>query len=275
MSLQKRILLILAFIWSGCIVSAHAAQLVIGGSGADLGTMARLGEAFSRQNAEITVQVLPSLGSSGGIRAVAGGRIQIGLAARPLKNKERELPVEALHYARTPLVLATSSKNPADGVSSRDYLAVLEGRKVYWPNSRLMRVVLRPSNDSDTLMLQRFYPDAAELIGTASRQQGRPIAMSDQDAADALEKIPGSVGTSSLSIIKGENRALKALALDGVEPSPENLRRGQYPLWKDLFLVTGRNPDEAVKVFIDFLATPAAQKILEETGHEILPLSST
>lgn len=271
---RRHVHLILALFWSTFVVGAQATQLVIGGSGADLGTMTQLAEAFSLSHPEIRVEVLRSLGSSGGIRAAAKGRIQIGLASRGLKEKEKKLPIDAYHYARTPMVLATSKRNPADTISRQDYLATLQGRKVYWADGQLMRIVLRPVNDSDTQMLQRYFPEAAELIGAASLERGRPIALSDQIAADSLEQITGSVGTSTLSLIKGENRELKALTLDGVEPNVENLRNGDYQLAKDLFLVVGKKHDPTVELFLDFIGSSTASGILERTGHEVIPLTA-
>ena len=271
---RRHVHLILALFWSTIVVGAQATQLVISGSGADLGTMTQLAEAFSLSHPEIRVEVLPSLGSSGGIRATAKGRIQIGLASRELKEKEKKLPIDAYHYARTPMVLATSKRNPADTISRQDYLATLEGRTVYWADGQLMRIVLRPVNDSDTQMLQRHFPEAADLIGAASLERGRPIALSDQIAADSLEQITGSVGTSTLSLIKGESRELKALTLDGVEPNVENLRNGDYQLAKDLFLVVGKKRDPTVELFLDFIGSSTANGILERTGHEVIPLTA-
>ena len=76
--------------------AAGAEMLKIGGTGGDLGTMRLLGSAFERIHGDVTVKVLPSLGSGGGIRAVQAGAIDIAVSSRPLNDKERKAGVRQL-----------------------------------------------------------------------------------------------------------------------------------------------------------------------------------
>lgn len=48
-----------------------------------------LGEAFQKSNPDIRVDVMPTIGSSGGIKAVMAGRLDIGLSGRPVSAGER------------------------------------------------------------------------------------------------------------------------------------------------------------------------------------------
>ena len=66
----------------------QAADLTLGGTGADLETMRVLGEAFEKANPGITIEVLPSLGSGGGIKALLAGVIDLALTARPLTKPQ-------------------------------------------------------------------------------------------------------------------------------------------------------------------------------------------
>ena len=63
--------------------------LKIGGTGSALGTMKLLAEAYEKSHPGIRVQILPSLSSTGGIKAAVEGAIDIGLSGRPLKEEER------------------------------------------------------------------------------------------------------------------------------------------------------------------------------------------
>ncbi len=69
-------------------VSPCSAQITIGGTGNALGTMKKIAEAYQQTHPEVEIKVLPNIGSSGAIKAVPAGRIQIGLSARPLKKAE-------------------------------------------------------------------------------------------------------------------------------------------------------------------------------------------
>ncbi len=58
----------------------------------------------------------------------------------------------------------------------------------------------------------------------------------------------------------------KALAIDGVEPTLENLKAGKFPLIRPLYKLTMGKPTGLVKDFLDFALSPEGQKIVAEEG---------
>lgn len=105
----------------------------------------------------------------------------------------------------------------------------------------------------------------------AEQRKGMLFAVTDQEAADNLEKIPGSLGPATLALVLSEKRSLKVLALDGVAPSAQSIADGSYPLYKQMFIVTGAAPSPAVRSFVDFVRSPAGRDILVQTGHAVKP----
>jgi phosphate transport system substrate-binding protein len=94
------------------------------------------------------------------------------------------------------------------------------------------------------------------------------VGITDQDAAEQIEKTPGSFGTTSLSIIVAEKRKIKALSVDGVAPTLSNLSTGRYPYAITLFLVYKKDRYKgAVKDFIEFVFSRDGKKILSDNGH--------
>jgi phosphate transport system substrate-binding protein len=71
-------------------------------------------------------------------------------------------------------------------------------------------------------------------------------------------------------LIITERRALKALALDGVEPSSANVANGSYRLYKPVLLVTGKNVTPEMRAFIEFVQTKTARDIFAKTGHVVM-----
>src|SRR5512143_4049743 len=67
-----------------------AETIRISGTGGAMETMRILGEAFQRNNPGIRIEFMPGMGSSGGIKAVLAGRLEIGLSGRRLNGKERD-----------------------------------------------------------------------------------------------------------------------------------------------------------------------------------------
>ena len=56
---------------------------------------------------------------------------------------------------------------------------------------------------------------------------------------------------------------VKLHALDGIEPTAENVRNEKYPLRRPLYLLTRGEPQGTVKAFIEFLQSAQGQKIVE------------
>jgi phosphate transport system substrate-binding protein len=244
-----------------------AAEIRIGGTGNALGTMRLLGEAFVRQHPEHKVTVLPSIGSSGAIKAVPRGSLDIGLSSRPLTAEEKATGTVDFEYARSPTVLAVSTRTAVKGVTREQLVAIYDGTMARWPDGSLIRPVLRQPGDDNTRQLKSLAPAMEQALAAANRREGLPFAVIDQEAADKIETIPGAIGVTALSLILSEGRALRGLALDGVEPSAANAAAGSYPLVKHFFLITRPEPAPPVRDFVAFLRSPAAREILARTGH--------
>lgn len=246
-----------------------AEDIKIGGTGNALGAMRLLADAFGKQNPGIKVTVLPSLGTSGAIKAVPKGAVDIGLSSRPLTEEERKLGAIAVEYARTPLVFAVSSKNQARAITLEQIVDIYNGKMVNWPDGIQIRPVLRQPGDDNTRQIREMNPALEKALSVAEQRPGMPFATTDQEAADKTESIPGALFVTTLSLINSENRPLRALTLNGVEPTVSNLASGKYPHVKRLFLITQPDPSPAAKRFIAFIQSPAGREILTRAGNWI------
>ena len=111
------------------------------------------------------------------------------------------------------------------------------GKTLTWPDGGRVRPILRPPLDSDTTFLRKMSPAMDQAVTEAHARPGMRVAATDGEAADAVEGVPGAVGTSTLALIAAERRPLKALAINGVRPTAESVGNGSYPYVKTLYLV--------------------------------------
>ncbi len=247
--------------------SASAEEIKIGGTGNALGTMRLMGDAFSKQYPDMTVTVLPSIGTSGAIKAVPKGVIDIGVSSRPLTDQEIATRAVTTEYARTLTVLAVSPKTKVTAITHAQIADIYAGKLTKWADGTQIRPIMRQSSDDNTRQIKSLSPDIEKALLVAEKREGLAFAVTDQEAAKMIESIPGAVGTSTLALIKSEGRALHALKLDGIEPTAKNGISGAYPLIKHFYFITRKAPSPAVQQFIAFVNSPAGQDVLTKNGQ--------
>jgi phosphate transport system substrate-binding protein len=252
-----------------CTPGRAAEEMKIGGTGAALGTMHILAARYTSMNPGVRVTTVPSLGSAGSIRAVLAGAIGLAVTSRPMNESERKLGAVETEYARTPFVFAVSAKSKVSAITSAELADIYSGKLAAWPDGSAIRLVLRPASDIDTAMVKNLSPEIRRGVEVAENRPGVQFSVNDQDAADDLERIPGAIGPSSLSLILSEKRALRALRFDGREPTAANGASGAYPHYKRLYIVTGPNRPAVAERFMAFVQSPDGRKILAGSGNWI------
>lgn len=247
--------------------SAVAETIRISGTGGAIGTMRILGEAFRKIHPEIRVDILPGMGSSGSVKAVLAGRLDIGLSGRTLSGEERAPGVVETRYARTPFVFGVNSTLKMTGLTLEGVAGIYAGKRD-WENGNRIRLVLRPQEDSDIPIMKSMSPAMSAAVDIALRRKEMIVATTDHDAADAIETVPGAFGGTTLSLVLSEKRALRIISLDGITPSVRTMADRSYPYSKTFFMMTKNNPSAAVRRFIDFVRSPAGAAILAKNGQE-------
>lgn len=241
--------------------------LKIGGVGSALGSMKILGEAFEKSHPDISVRIFPSLGSSGGIKAVNEGSMDIGLSGRQLKNEEHKSALSVMLYAKTPFILVANKYVKISNLTTGEIINIYTGENQAWPDGERIRLILRPAIDSDTLIIKKISPEMSRALEAALSREGMLVAMTDQENVDLIEKTPGAVGFSTLTQITTEMRALKILSYNGIQPSVSALAKKSYPLLKPLFIVTKRKPTVQIRKFLDFIKSSEGRALLQASGN--------
>jgi phosphate transport system substrate-binding protein len=243
--------------------------LRMSGMGAALGSVRMLGAAFATQHPGVVIKMLPSVGTSGAIRAVSKGAIDVGIGGRPMTGDERGLGLTAVAFAKTPIVFAVRKDNPVKNLRTRDVIRMIGGQELKWPSGARIRPVLRPASDTETLVIKAVSPEVGKAIDAVLLRGGALVAVTAQEAADLIEKTPGAFGISSLALIRSERRPLKPLAYNGVDPSPETVADGTYPFVATCYFVTRPAPSPLIRQFIEFARSTEGRRILEAAGNYV------
>jgi phosphate transport system substrate-binding protein len=212
----------------------------------------------------------PPLGTGGGIRALNDGRIDLAMSGRPLKAGENGRSIAWLH---TPLVLATQGGVLAKGLDEQTIADIYAGRRTQWDNGKPVRLILRGAEETELKILRFWSKEVDVAVGMALKRTDLPVGENDLEALALLARINGSIGTTTLGLLRANGEQIKPLPLNGVSPSLENLNKKNYPLVREYFLVVPASSKPAATAFLDFLQSPAALKLAAR--YEYGPLSVT
>jgi phosphate transport system substrate-binding protein len=246
-----------------------AERLRVGGTGSTNELVKSLSPLFALESG-ITLELIASLGTGGGNKAVADGVIDLCISGRPLNPAEAARGLAAVVQLHTPFGLVTSHPNP-NGFKSSEIAQFYRSEKSVWADGKPMRIVLRPTNESDTAVLGNMFPGMSAAIASVRDRPDLSVAATDQDNADMAEKTTGSLVGATLTQVLMEKRNLRFVAIDGVAPSLETYEKGTYPFGKTLYLVVGPKKSPAVARFLTFLRSPEATAAFREGGVLLSP----
>ncbi len=245
--------------------SASAETLRLSGTGGATAAMQHIAPAFDAATG-IKMEVIPSLGSSGAMRALAAGALDVVISARPLNPDEAAKGFVATLFARTALVFITSHAPPND-LRVGELVATFSSPSPKWADATPINIILRTKLDGDTLLVADLIPGMDAAITAARRRTDLPIAATDQDSAELAERLPGSLVQSGLSQILMEKRNVHAVSFDGIAPTLENLESGKYPYPKPFYLVLPGKKSAAAERFLAYLQSADGRAVLRQTGN--------
>ena len=257
--------------FAGPASASSKETLIITGTGSSIATMQLMANGFQKKHPTVNVEVLPSIGSAGGIRAVREGKIDIGLSSRLLKPEERSAEITEELYSRTAFIFGVQDSNPTEGFTLAEIEEIYAGKHKTWPDGKPIRLILRPLSDAYSAYLSSINPGLKSASEKAHSIPGVSVGATDQEAAVQIEKTPGSFGTTSGSLVAAEKRKIKALSVDGAAPTLSNVSAGKYPHVITLSLVYKRDKYRgSIKDFIEFVFSRDGQKILSDNGQVTL-----
>ena len=114
--------------------------------------------------------------------------------------------------------------------------------------------------------------EAAVLAGEKAPDTFAPVAEEDSSGT-VVEKIQATEGSISyLAFSYFDDTKFKALKVDGVEPTSENVESGDFKIWSYEHMYVASDADEATLAFIDYMLSDDVQgSLVEEQGF--IPLT--
>ena len=245
---------------------AERKTLVLTGSTTVLPIAQLCAEKFMDQHPDVNISVRGG-GSGVGIAALIDGTCDIAMASRPMKTKElksargKGINPLATVIAKDGIAIIVHPSNPLSEITLAQLKDIYTGKISNWKDvgGKPGKIVVI-SRDVASGTFEVFKKIV--LKGAKTRADALMLA-SNKAVATTVEKTPGAIGYVGLGYISSK---VKALAVDGVEPTKETVVSGKYKLARPLYLYTDGKPTGLAKEFIDFVLSPEGQEIVDKIG---------
>lgn len=206
-------------------------------------------------------------GATKGIREISANQVDIGGSCRfRLPNNSEENDAVMVPVAWDALVIIAHPDNPVDNLTLDQLRLIYTGRITNWntlggPDAPI-RLFARQGNLSGVGYKLRelvFANPGQAFAATDIFPSSGPLEQGVEADVHAL----GVTGISS-----ARKRKVKLLQLEGKEPTYENIRDGEYLLYRPLYLAYNRDGTnvEEVKKFIQFVHGHEGQAVLRNNG---------
>ena len=221
-----------------------------------------LSEAFMEKYPKVTVTA-EFVGSGAGIEAVSNGTADIGNSSRNLKDEEKAKGVAENIVAIDGIAVVVDPANTVEDLTKDQLTSIYDGTVTNWKdvggNDAPIVVVGREAGCGtrgafeELLKLEDACKYSNELDST-----GAVMAK--------VASTPGSIGYVSLDVLAD---TVKALKLDGAEPTEENIKAGKYFLSRPFVMATKGEISEQsdlVKALFDFIYSDEGSELVKSVG---------
>ncbi|MEA1956905.1 MAG: phosphate ABC transporter substrate-binding protein PstS family protein [Euryarchaeota archaeon] len=205
-------------------------------------------------------------GSGHGVKSVGAGEIDIGAASRDVKSKEMETypDLKLVGIGKDSVAIVVHPSNGVSELTMEQTSKIFSGEIKNWKEvggaDEEIRVITREEGSGTREVFEKFVmkPSEKEISGKAS------VKPSNGEVRATVSGDEKSIGYISLGYV---DLSVKALRMDGVEATVENVLSDKYPIVRTLYLITKGEPDELEAAFIDFALSEEGQNVVEDMGY--------
>ncbi len=233
----------------------------ISGGTAHIPVMKEMAKRIMRFNPKIRIS-LAGGGSGVGIRQVGEGLVNIGNSGRrPTANEIEKYHLSLFRWAVDGVAVAVNPKNPVRDLSKSQLKKIFSGQIENWKElggeDRSINLYTRDKASGTRAVFWKKALDKGEISPRAN------FVPSNGAMKSAIATDPGGIGYLSAGNL---DKSVAAVAIEGVEPSLKNIKSGVYKISRSLFSNTKGTPGGLTKKFIDYLYSPAGQRLIAEKG---------
>ena len=221
-----------------------------------------LSEAFMEEYPDVTVTA-EFVGSGAGIEAVTNGTADIGNSSRSLKDEEKAAGVAENIVASDGIAVCVDPANEVADLTKEQLTNIYNGSVTNWKEvggADEPIIVIGREAGSGTRGAFEELVDLKDACKYANELDSTGAVIAK------VASTPGAIGYASLDAL---DDSVKALSLEGVEATAENIKAGNYFLSRPFVMATKgeiSEQNDLVQAWFDFVLGDEGQQIASEVG---------
>ena len=221
-----------------------------------------LSESFMEKYPKVTVTA-EFVGSGAGVEAVNNGSADIGNSSRNLKDEEKANGVAENIVAIDGIAVVVDPSNTVEDLTKQQLSDLYEGKVTNWKDvggSDAPVVVVGRESGSGTRSAFEELLGLEDLCKYSNELDSTGAVMAK------VASTPGSIGYVSLDVL---DDTVKALKLEGAEPTEENIKAGSYFLSRPFVMATKGDisqQNDLVKALFDYIYSEEGTEIVKSVG---------
>lgn len=221
-----------------------------------------LSEAFMEKYPDVTVTA-EFVGSGAGVEAVANGTADIGNSSRSLKDEEKAAGVVENVVAIDGIAVCVDPANEVADLTKEQLTNIYNGTVTNWKEvggADEPIIVIGREAGSGTRGAFEELVDLKDACKYANELDSTGAVIAK------VASTPGAIGYASLDAL---DDSVKALSLEGVEATAENIKTGNYFLSRPFVMATKGEISEQnnlVQAWFDYVMGDEGQQIASEVG---------
>jgi phosphate transport system substrate-binding protein len=247
---------------SGSAEAADKRTLTLTGASTVAPLVAEIAKRYESLHRDVRIDVQTG-GSSRGVRDARTGLADIGMASRSLYENESELTAHTI--AMDGISIIVHKTNPIRSLTRQQIIDIYTGKVRDWSEVGPLKGRIIVENKAEGRSTLDLFVDYFKLNVTQIRAD--VIVGDNEHAVKVVAGNPMAIGYVSIGSTEYEaenGTPIRALPLDGIEPTMEAVATKKFPIIRELNLVVKAQPSPLARDFLAFAQSDRVNDLIKD-----------
>lgn len=204
------------------------------------------------------------------------GKAEMIFVAGPSEQQQKTANDKGLNLEMTPIgreafVFFVNKKNPINSLTLEQIRGIYSGDITNWSqvggNNEDIRAFQRPQDSGSQTALQYLMGDTPIMEAPTDDVVSGMGGIINEVAQYKNYKNAIGYTFRYYSTEMVGNDEIKLLAIEGIEPTKENIRNDSYPITSEFYAITAGTENPNVDKLLQWILSPQGQQLVEKVGY--------